>query len=286
MKLRVLAPALVLIATSSAGCGTDASESGMPDAGSEGSVEREGSPEGIENGDSGQDGADGQTDARTDSREDAPSGPFACGPDGGTCVPGQVCVESIFINGLPTPPDAAPIQNPESDTFSCKGNPCDGSTGDPCSCGICPGISCSTTTGDQVTCQTESVCASAATPIATADGERPIASLHPGDLVYSADHGALRLVPLLAVSRTAVFHHHVIELRLSNGALLRMSAGHPLADGRLLGSVEAGDRLEGANVVERRDVPYDEPFTYDIFPASDSHAYIAAGVLVGTTLRR
>jgi hypothetical protein len=66
------------------------------------------------------------------------------------------------------------------------------------------------------------VCASAETPIATGDGERPIASLHPGDLVYSADHGALRLVPLLEVSRTAVFHHRVIELRLSNGALLRM----------------------------------------------------------------
>jgi hypothetical protein len=65
-----------------------------------------------------------------------------------------------------------------------------------------------------------------------------------------------------------------------------MSAGHPLADGRLLGSVEAGDRLEGSNVVERRDVSYDEPFTYDIFPASDSHTYVAAGVLVGTTLRR
>jgi hypothetical protein len=59
------------------------------------------------------------------------------------------------------------------------------------------------------------------------------------------------------------------------------SFGHDVAD-----QLEAGDRLEGANVVERRDVPYDEPFTYDIFPASDSHAYVAAGVLVGTTLRR
>jgi hypothetical protein len=285
MKPRVLAPAFVLFVASSASCGKGASESGTPDAGAEGSAKGEGSPEGIENGESGQEDAEGQTDARTDGSEDAPSGPFACGHDGGTCAPGQVCVESIFINGLPTPPDAAPIPNPERDTFSCKGNPCDGSAGDPCSCGICRGGSC-ITTGDLVTCETESVCASAETPIATVDGERPIASLHPGDLIYSADHGSLRLVPLLEVSRTAVFHHRLVELHLSNGALLRMSAGHPLADGRLLASVEAGDRLEGANVVERRDVPYDEPFTYDIFPASDSHAYVAAGVLVGTTLRR
>ena len=284
MKLRVLAPAFALFVASSAGCGKEASESGMPDAGAEGSTEGEGSPEGMENGDSGQDGAEGQTDVRTDGSEDGPSGPFACGHDGGTCAPGQVCVESIFINGLPTPPDAAPIPNPESDTFSCKGNPCDGSAGDPCSCSICPGGSC-TTAGDRVLCETESVCASAETPVATADGERPIASLHPGDLVYSADHGALRLVPLLEVSRTAVFHHRVIEVHLSNGALLRMSAGHPLADGRLLGSVEVGDRLEGANVVERREIPTTSPSPTTSSPRPTATRTSPRAVLVGTTLR-
>jgi hypothetical protein len=88
------------------------------------------------------------------------------------------------------------------------------------------------------------------------------------------------------VSRRAAFHLHVIELRLDNGSPLRMSAGHPPADGRLLGNLQAGDILEAATVVARSETPYDEPFTYDIFPASESHAYVAAGGLVGTTLHR
>ena len=48
-----------------------------------------------------------------------------------------------------------------------------------------------------------------------------------GNLVYSADREALRLVPILRVNKTAVSRHHVIELTLANGAVLRMSAGHP-----------------------------------------------------------
>jgi hypothetical protein len=258
-------------------CGQSGTESGTPDAGGEGSL-------GIINDDSGQDAGKNQGDAEADANGGGSSGAFACSPDGGTCVQGQVCVDNVFINGLPSPPDAA-VGNRESDTYTCVPNPCDGSTSDLCACGICQGAQCSAA-GSKATCTEESVCAWADTSIATDDGERPIASIQPGDLVYSADHGALRLVPVLEVSRRAVFHHHVIELRLDNGSTLRMSAGHPLADGRLLRNLQAGDILEGATVVARSEIPYDEPFTYDIFPASDSRAYVAAGVLVGTTLHR
>jgi hypothetical protein len=270
--------ALASLVVLSIGCGQSGSESGTPDASGEGSL-------GITGDDSGQqDAAENQIDARADANGGGPSGSFACGPDGGTCMQGQVCVDSIFINGLPSPPDAD-VGNRESESYRCAPNPCDGSTNDLCACGICVGGQCSAE-GTQAMCTEESVCASADTLIATDDGERPIASIQPGDLVYSADHGALRLVPVLEVSRRAVFHHHVIEVHLDNGATLRMSAGHPLADGRRLGSLHAGDVLEGATVVARSEIPYDEPFTYDIFPASDSHAYVAAGVLVGTTLHR
>jgi hypothetical protein len=260
-----------------AACGQSGSATGAPDAGGEGSLD--GSDGGVaasdaEPNDAGSAAADGAADVM--GQGDSSS--LRCGHDGGTCGPGGLCVESIFLNGLPGALGGG------SDTFSCAVNPCDGSTDDPCKCGICPGAECSAA-GAQVMCTTESVCASADTPIATAEGERPIASIRPGDMVYSADHGALRLVPVLEVARTAVFHHRVIALRLSNGAELRMSAGHPLADGRRMGSLKAGDLLDGANVVERDELPYDEPYTYDILPASDSRAYVAAGVLVGTTLR-
>jgi hypothetical protein len=138
----------------------------------------------------------------------------------------------------------------------------------------------------QVSCTTESVCASGRTPIATADGPRALASIRVGDLVYSADHGALRLVRVERVARVAVFHHRVVELTLDSGAVLRMSAGHPTADGRLVGGLHTGAWLDTAVVVSRRDVAYDEPFTYDILPRSDTGSYVAAGVLVGSTLVR
>jgi hypothetical protein len=257
-----------------AACGQSGSEAGAPDAGGEGSLD------GSERGDAASDaGPNDAGSAAADVMGQGDSDFLRCGYDGGTCAPGEFCVESVFLNGLP-----GALGGGGGGTFSCAANPCDGSTDDPCKCGICTNAQCSAVRA-QVTCTLEAVCASGDTPIATADGERPIASIRPGDMVYSADHGALRLVPVLEVGRTAVFHHQVIALRLSNGAELRMSAGHPLADGRRMGSLKAGDLLEGAIVVERDELPYDEPYTYDILPASESRAYVAAGVLVGTTLR-
>jgi hypothetical protein len=271
---------VVLCIVLAAGCGQSGSEPDAPDA------DGKGSPDGSESGDASYDARandaglavpDGAADVLQQGDSGGAPGSFRCGPEGGTCAPDGLCVESIFVNGLPGALGGG------SDTFSCATNPCDGSTGDPCTCGICPSAACSAA-GAQIMCTTEAVCASGDTPIATSDGERPIASIRPGDMVYSADDGALRLVPVVEVARTAVFHHRVIALRLSNGSELRMSAGHPLADGRHMGSLKAGDVLEGAIVLERGELPYDEPYTYDILPRSDSHAYVAAGVLVGTTL--
>jgi len=76
----------------------------------------------------------------------------------------------------------------------------------------------------------------------------------------------------------------MIELRLESGRTLRMSYGHPAADGRAFGEFGAGDFIDGVRVLEKRAVSYEQPFTYDILPASDSGTYFAAGVLVGSTL--
>ena len=266
----------------SIGCGRSATESGTPDAGGEGSL-------GIISEDAGQDAGENHIDAEVDANGGGPSGAFACSPDGGTCVQGQVCVDNVFINGLPSPPDAA-VGNRESDTYTCVPNPCDGSISDLCACGICPGAGCSAA-GTKATCTEESVCASSAdqfTLIATEDGERPHAprcslvtsGLQRGPWRSPPGAGA-RVEPAGGLPSSCDR-----ALRLDNGLNLRMSAGHPLADGRLLRNLRAGDILEGATVLARSEIPYDAPFTYDIFPASDSHAYVAAGVLVGTTLHR
>jgi hypothetical protein len=129
-------------------------------------------------------------------------------------------------------------------------------------------------------------CASPDTPIATPSGERAIASLRVGDLVYSADHNAVRAVPILRVERTPARAHQVVRVVLASGVELEISAGHPTADGRTFGDLRAGGRLDGQAVRRVEVVPYRHSHTYDLLPASDSGAYFAGGVLIGSTLSR
>lgn len=159
-----------------------------------------------------------------------------------------------------------------------------------------PGLDCSPRCDLQVICDAGvwqwkvascPICASPDTPIATPEGERPIADLVPGDLVYSVHGGAIVPVPVLRAESTQVGTHRVMRVRLESGAVLELSPGHPTADGRLFGDIGAGDRLDELNrVVSSELVPYRHDRTYDILPASDTGAYFASGALVGSTLRR
>ena len=127
--------------------------------------------------------------------------------------------------------------------------------------------------------------AAPATPIATPSGDRPIADLKVGDLVYTIDRGALAAVPIKQVHRQPVTsRHRVVELTLAHGATLRISPRHPTADGRAFADLAAGDVVDGARVIAARLVDYDQPFTYDILPDSDSGTYFAGGTLIGSTL--
>ena len=127
-------------------------------------------------------------------------------------------------------------------------------------------------------------CASPDTPIATPTGDKPIASLAVGDLVYSAEQHAVVVVPVVRVNRTPVQAHEVVRVELANGRMLSISAGHPTADGRTFGDLRAGGRLDGIRIVSASVVPYPFAHTYDILPGSSSGAYYAGGALVGSTL--
>jgi hypothetical protein len=128
-------------------------------------------------------------------------------------------------------------------------------------------------------------CASPLTRIATPEGQREIASLEPGDLVFSVDRGAVVPVPILRVSSTPVSNHHVMRVLLEDGATLEISAGHPTADGRRFGDLRAGSLLdETARVQSAELVAYPFDRTYDILPASDTGTYFAEGALIGSTL--
>jgi hypothetical protein len=105
-----------------------------------------------------------------------------------------------------------------------------------------------------------------------------------GDLVYSVDRGRITAVPILETHRTPVTNHKVVEVTLSGGAVLRISAAHPTADGRTFGALRRGDWLGGPEVASARIVPYADDATYDILPGSDTGTYIAGGALIGSTL--
>jgi hypothetical protein len=128
------------------------------------------------------------------------------------------------------------------------------------------------------------VCASPDTPIATPTGERMIADLAPGDLVYTVRGQAVVAAPILRVNKIAAHDHHVVRVTLDSGRVLEISPRHPTAEGRAFADLRPGDRLDGARVVEATLIPYAHAFTHDILPDSDTGTYFAGGVLIGSTL--
>jgi hypothetical protein len=129
------------------------------------------------------------------------------------------------------------------------------------------------------------VCAAPDTPIATPRGDVPIATLRPGDLVFSATPNGVVVVPVLRINRAPVNHHFMARLTLENGSVLELSPRHPTGDGREVGSLIAGEKLDGVRIILAERVAYDKPYTYDILADSPSGAYFAGGVLIGSTLR-
>jgi hypothetical protein len=127
-------------------------------------------------------------------------------------------------------------------------------------------------------------CASPDTPIATPDGDRPIADIRVGDIVYSVDHDAVRPVVVLRVGKVLVAHHHVVHVRLTDGRTVDMSPHHPTADGRAFSDLLPGGTLDGQQIQSVDLIAYTHDATYDILPASDTGTYFAAGLQVGSTL--
>jgi hypothetical protein len=194
-------------------------------------------------------------------------------------------------------------QNPYCANGTCGTPPCETSCNEGATCcgSACCGagqLCCTVTLAAEVTrcfdpvdgtCPTgcsDCACSAPDTPVATPQGERPIAELAPGDWVYSVHRGQVVAVPLRETRREKVTAQHaMVRVVLEGGRELRMSHGHPTADGRTFGQLARGDLLDGVTVREASLVQYSEPYTYDLLPESDSATYFAASVLIGSTLR-
>ena len=132
-------------------------------------------------------------------------------------------------------------------------------------------------------CAWGAVCASPDTPIATPDGERAIADLAVGDLIYTMEDDEIVVRPLVQIGRTRVHEHRVVRLVLETGTV-EMSAGHPTIDGRTFGDLAAGDWLGEVEILAIEEIPFAHPYTHDILPDSSTGAYFAQGAAVGSTL--
>lgn len=129
-------------------------------------------------------------------------------------------------------------------------------------------------------------CLSGSTLIATPDGDVPVRDLGVGMGIWTADEkGIRRAATILKTSRIPTgADQQMVHLKLEDGLELLASPGHQIADGRMLGSLSAGDTVDGVRVLSANLVPYGEGYTYDVLPSGGTGHYWANGILLRSTL--
>jgi hypothetical protein len=131
------------------------------------------------------------------------------------------------------------------------------------------------------------ICLSLGTPIDTPDGPVAVEQLRLGDPVWTLDAAGQRIAGVvIAIGSTpAPVGHHVIHLVLADGRSVTASAGHPLADGRLLADLRPGDPVDGSRVLSAETTSYGAADTYDLVASGPTGRYLAGGIPLGSTLR-
>jgi Hint domain len=130
------------------------------------------------------------------------------------------------------------------------------------------------------------ICLARGTRIATPDGDPPVEDVRVGTRVWSIDQAGRRIAAfVIRVSQTQVPDtHKVVRLILDDGRSVSASPGHLLMDGRRLGDIRAGDRVDGATVVSADLGPYDGRSTFDLLTDSPTGAYVADGIPLASTI--
>jgi hypothetical protein len=130
------------------------------------------------------------------------------------------------------------------------------------------------------------ICLAAGTMIATPSGPVRVTDVRPGMLVWTASTDGSRVAaPVLETGSVEVpAGHLMVHLVLADGRELLASPGHRSADGRQLGTLSVGDRLDGSTITSWSLVPYAGERTYDLLPAGATGHYWANGILLSSTL--
>jgi Hint domain-containing protein len=130
------------------------------------------------------------------------------------------------------------------------------------------------------------ICLAEGTRIATPDGDVAVERLAVGSRVLTRDGaGNIVIATVRRIGSAPVpASHVVVRLTLADGRSLSASPGHPLADGRTIGSLRLGDRVDGSTVRSFSREAYTRARTYDLLPSGETGTYWANGILLGSTL--
>jgi hypothetical protein len=104
-------------------------------------------------------------------------------------------------------------------------------------------------------------------------------------MTVSADARPTRATVLRIARQSVVTAHEMVVLHLDGGRTVRGSALHPLADGRALGGLKVGDRVDGTVVTAVSRTPFAGDATWDLLPSGETGIYFIGGVPLGSTLR-
>jgi hypothetical protein len=130
------------------------------------------------------------------------------------------------------------------------------------------------------------ICLAAGTLIDTPRGPVRVEELRIGDPVWTQDEAGRRVAAsILKVGSLEIpSTHQMVHVILGDGRELRVSPGHPTADGLRLVDLQIGGSLDGAQVIHIEYVPYGEMYTYDILSSGATGFYWANEILMGSTL--
>ena len=130
------------------------------------------------------------------------------------------------------------------------------------------------------------ICLASNTNIATPRGDMNVKDIVVGTLVWSMNRNGEKIAStVLRVSHSDVPQtHQVVHLVLSDDRDVWVSPNHPTANGQRVSELQLGDIYDGSEIRSVSLVPYWDNATYDILPDSDTGAYWANDVLLGSTL--
>jgi hypothetical protein len=119
------------------------------------------------------------------------------------------------------------------------------------------------------------ICLVGDTHIDTPGGSVLVRNLQKGMPVWTLDETGQRQPAVIeeTIQRTIAPGAPLIHLVLADGRQLLVSPGHSLADGRVIGSLSAGDMIDGVRVTSVDSIRNSEASTFDILPSGATGTY-------------